>query len=166
VRAVVLRLRAALGELEPEQAALILAVGLVLGVFPVVGCPTLLCLLAALGLRLNPGALQLVNHISSPLQFMLLLPLGRAGAWLCGATPGDTSAVQNLAVYNLAAYNPAVYNLAVYNLTVYNLAVGALHAVAGWLCTCVPLGVLLYVILLVLMRKSRFSWSNDVKSPA
>ena len=161
MRAVVLRLRAALGELEPEQAALILAVGLVLGVFPVVGCPTLLCLLAALGLRLNPAALQLVNHISSPLQFMLLLPLGRAGAWLCGATPGDTSAVQNL-----APYNPAVYNLAVYNLTVYNLAVGALHAVAGWLCTCVPLGVLLYVILLVLMRKSRFSWSNDVKSPA
>ena len=36
------------GDLSPEQAALLLSVGLVLGVFPIMGFPTLLCLLAAL----------------------------------------------------------------------------------------------------------------------
>lgn len=141
MKAFALRFHAAVRELEPEQAVLTLAVGLVLGVFPVVGCPTVLCLLAAAGLRLNPAALQLVNQVSSPLQFVLLLPLARVGAWLCGATSGDAS-------------------------TVHNLPLAALHAVAGWLCTCVPLGVLLYVVLLLVMRKSRFSWSNGVKSPA
>ena len=60
-----LRLRAAMAELPPEQLALVLSLGLVLGVFPIFGLPTLLCLLAALGLRLNVAALQLLNQIAS-----------------------------------------------------------------------------------------------------
>jgi hypothetical protein len=39
----------------------------VLGVFPAPGCPTLLCALAALVLRLNPPAIQLVNYFVYPL---------------------------------------------------------------------------------------------------
>src|ERR1700679_4030488 len=79
-----LRFHAAVRELSPQQVALLVSVGLVLGVFPIVGCPTVLCLLAAFGLRLNPAALQVINNLSSPLQLALLLPLGRAGALLCG----------------------------------------------------------------------------------
>lgn len=125
------RLRASLQELSPDQVALLLSVGLVLGVFPIVGCPTVLCLLAACGLRLNVAALQLLNNISSPLQLALLLPLARAGAWLCrGAAAPDGSLASKLGA-------------------------GALHAVVGWTCICIPLGLVLYFTLVVVMRIGR-----------
>src|SRR5215470_646165 len=62
VKAAALRLAASLAGLPVETVALILTVGLVLGTFPVMGLPTVLCVLAAFGLRLNVAALQLVNH--------------------------------------------------------------------------------------------------------
>jgi uncharacterized protein (DUF2062 family) len=43
--------------LTPERLALSLAVGLVLGLFPVVGLTTLLCLAAGFAFRLNHVAL-------------------------------------------------------------------------------------------------------------
>jgi Uncharacterized protein conserved in bacteria (DUF2062) len=142
VNAWALRFRGSLQNLSPDQAALLLSVGLVLGVFPIMGCPTVLCLLAACGLRLNVAALQLLNNISSPLQLALLLPLARAGAWLCGNA------------------GPPAGSLAG------KLGAGALHAVVGWICICVPLGLVLYCALVVAMRFGRPMWFNNVKSPA
>jgi hypothetical protein len=127
----VLRFHASLAELPPEQLPLLLSVGLVLGVFPIVGFPTVFCLLAAICLRVNPAALQVVNTISSPLQLALLLPLARAGQKLCGTTalPGRSWIGQ--------------------------AGIAVLHAIAGWACICVPLGALLYVSLLWIARKGR-----------
>lgn len=45
----------------PEKIALSLALGVALGVFPVLGSTTALCALAALVLRLNLPAIQIVN---------------------------------------------------------------------------------------------------------
>ncbi len=98
-------------DLEPEQAALLLSVGLVLGVF-------------------------------SPLQLVLLLPLARAGAWLCGT-----------AVF--AGASP-----------VHRLGAAAVQAVIGWACICIPLGALLYVILVLVIRRGLPTWVNGLKSPA
>lgn len=137
-----LRLQASVEELTPEQAALFLAVGLVLGVFPVFGCPTALCILAAVILRLNFVALQLLNNLSSPLQFALILPLERVGAWVCGGT--------------YSAHGSAAGKL----------GAAAMHAIAGWACVCVPLGVLLYIAVILVMRRGRSPWFNSVKSPA
>jgi len=129
VRLWALRFRTSVEALSPEQVALLLSVGLILGVFPIMGCPTAFCLLAALRLRLNLVALQLLNQISSPLQLALLLPLERAGAWLCGpASPVDGSAASQIGAV-------------------------ALHAIVGWACICVPAGILLYFILVLAMRR-------------
>jgi hypothetical protein len=107
-----------------------------------VGFPTVLCLLLSIGLRLNLAALQILNNLSSPLQLALLLPLARVGAWVCGgAVPSGDSASAKLGVL-------------------------ALHAVAGWAFVCIPLGALLYAVLLCVMRKSRPLWCNVLKSPA
>jgi uncharacterized protein (DUF2062 family) len=131
VRTWLLRFQASLVELSPEQAALLISVGVVLGVFPVMGLPTVLCLLAAIGLRLNLAALQLLNNISSPLQLALLIPLARAGTVLCG---GGTASRGSWAG---------------------NIGLAALHAVAGWACICIPLGALLYFSLVFVMRRGR-----------
>ena len=137
-----LRFRASVERLSPEEAALLLSVGLVLGVFPVMGCPTVLCLMAAFGLRLNLAALQLLNNLASPLQLALLLPLERAGACLCGGAISGGGSVAS------------------------HLGAAALHAIAGWATICVPLGALLYIVLAVAMRRGRPAWFNCVKSPA
>jgi uncharacterized protein (DUF2062 family) len=66
----------------PEKLALSVALGLVLGVFPVLGSTTALCALAALTLRLNLPAIQIINYFVYPLQLALLLPFFRLGEWL------------------------------------------------------------------------------------
>jgi uncharacterized protein (DUF2062 family) len=63
----------------PEKIALSLALGVVLGVFPVLGSTTALCMLAAITFQLNLPAIQLVNFFVYPLQIALLIPLFRAG---------------------------------------------------------------------------------------
>lgn len=83
---------------SPEKIALCLAWGLTLAVFPVIGATTLLCLAAALVLRLNLPAIQAVNYLASPLQLALLLPLIRAGEFLYGAPPLPLSATEILSM--------------------------------------------------------------------
>lgn len=128
MRAAVRRLAAATEGLPAESVALLLAVGLVLGTFPIYGCPTILCALAALYLRLNVPALQLVNQLTSPLQIALWVPLARVGSHLVG-TPVTSGAA-------------------------FNLGTAALQAAAGWTATCVPLGIALYFLLLHLLRRT------------
>jgi uncharacterized protein (DUF2062 family) len=63
----------------PEKIALSLTLGAALGVFPVLGSTTALCALAALVLRLNLPAIQIVNYFVYPLQIALLIPFFRLG---------------------------------------------------------------------------------------
>jgi uncharacterized protein (DUF2062 family) len=128
--------------LPAETIALIIAVGLVLGTFPFFGCPTILCALAALALRLNLPALQLVNHLSSPLQLALLVPLARVGARIVSSPAGSATPLAR------------------------QLFATALQAVAGWFCICVPLGILLYFALVYVLRRCRRQWLNILESPA
>jgi hypothetical protein len=109
--------------------ALLLALGLVLGTFPIYGCPTILCALAALSLRLNVPALQVVNRLTTPLQLALLVPFARVGAHLVGASTASGAA--------------------------FNLGTAAIQAAAGWSATCVPAGIAVYFLLLHLLRRSR-----------
>ena len=64
---------------SPEKIALSLTLGVALGVFPVLGSTTALCALAALVLRLNLPAIQIVNYFVYPLQLGLLIPFFRLG---------------------------------------------------------------------------------------
>lgn len=133
-------LQASFTDLSPEAIALVLVLGLVLGVFPVFGLPTLLCAAAAVTFRLNLAAIQLVNQVSAPLQYALLLPLGRAGAQIIGAHVSGS--------------------------IMENLANGARNAIVGWACFCVPVGLLLYVILAFALRQHRQACFHRVENPA
>jgi uncharacterized protein (DUF2062 family) len=68
----------------PEKLALTVALGFVLGVFPLLGSATLLCALAAWALRLNQPVIQLVNYLAYPAQLALLIPIYRAGSDVFG----------------------------------------------------------------------------------
>ncbi len=65
-----------------HKIALCLAIGATLGVFPVLGITTLLCAIAALVLRLNLPAIQMVNYLVYPVQLALMAPFYSVGSWL------------------------------------------------------------------------------------
>lgn len=130
------RFLSSIAGLSPETIALVVTVGFVLGVFPVFGLPTILCALAAVILRLNLPAIQLINQLTSPLQLALLIPLSRFGAHLVG----DRSA--------------------------WGLAAATRNAILGWFCVCIPLGLVLYLILVFVLRRRRREWFNGLESSA
>jgi uncharacterized protein (DUF2062 family) len=71
----------------PEKLALTVALGTVLGIFPILGSTTLLCGFAAVALRLNQPVIHLVNYLAYPVQLALIIPIYRAGEKLFGNTP-------------------------------------------------------------------------------
>ena len=70
--------------ITPERIALTIALGMVLGIFPILGSTMLLCALAAAAFRLNQPIIQLVNYFAYPLQLILIIPIYRAGETLFG----------------------------------------------------------------------------------
>ena len=116
--------------------------GLVLGIFPVYGCPTVLCVLAALVFRLNAPALHLVNQLSSPLQLTLLIPFARLGERILGSRGMVSGGI-------LSRFSEFT-----------------LQAIAGWLCIAGPLGILLYVVLSSALRRRRPACFNQLESTA
>jgi uncharacterized protein (DUF2062 family) len=89
--------------ITPEKIALSIALGAVLGIFPVLGSTTILCAAAAVILRLNLPAIQLVNYLIYPLQLILFLPFLQAGSRITGAAPVTLSMKQ---VFAMIASDP------------------------------------------------------------
>jgi len=128
--------------ITPEKIALSLAFGIVLGVFPVLGTTSLLCLIAAFAFRLNLVAVQLVNILVYPLWFALLIPFVRVGERLFGATPLQMTGNQMLAL----AHSNFPHSISVLGLT-------ALRAAAAWMMVG-PIGIIvLYLIFLPIIRR-------------
>jgi len=128
--------------ITPEKIALSLAFGIMLGVFPVAGTTTLLCLLAALLFRLNVPAVQLVNFLVYPLWVALLIPFVRVGELLFGAPPLAMTASQILAL----AHANLLHSISLLWLT-------ALRAAAAWMLIGPPGIIALYVFLVPIIRR-------------
>ncbi len=139
MRTALLRITSAMCDLSPENVALLLTVGLVLGILPTYGLPTILCVLASL-VRVNFPALQLVNQLSWPLQVALLVPFAKLGSFFIAPSSGVASTIAG------------------------RLSITALQAAAGWFCVCVPLGIVLYFSLLHILRRNTH-WSPVVVTP-
>src|SRR5580700_9572236 len=132
----------------PEKMALSLALGVALGVFPVLGTTTALCALVAFLWRLNLPAIQMVNYFVYPLQIALLIPFFRAGEELFGAPHLPLSVSQILAMAHLSFWGATRF-----------LWTAIWHAAVAW-CLIAPVFVgLAHVILVPLLgrvaRKSR-----------
>jgi uncharacterized protein (DUF2062 family) len=66
----------------PRKLAVTCALGLVMGIFPVFGVTTLLCLGVAIWLKLNVPVIQLINFLVAPVQILLMIPFIKAGAYV------------------------------------------------------------------------------------
>jgi uncharacterized protein (DUF2062 family) len=146
LRKVRAKLQTSIEGLSPETIALIFVLGLVLGVFPVFGVPTLLCSLAAIVFRVNLPAMQLVNQVCSPLQYALLIPLGRAGARIV-TVGGDTT--RNGVSGAFAS----------------NILHTTGNAIVGWCCYCLPVGLALYLLIAFVLRRRTQTCFHEMESP-
>jgi uncharacterized protein (DUF2062 family) len=132
--------------LTPERIALCLALGVIIGCFPIsFGAATVLATIAAISLRLNLPAIQLANYAAAPLQIALFIPFMRIGEFLTRSKPLPLSIAQILALLKADLWG-----------TVIQLWGSILHAVAGWLVTGPVFAGLLYAILLPLLRRVHF----------
>ncbi len=127
--------------ISPQKIALTIALGIVLGITPALGTTVLLCTLAAVVLRLNLPAIQLVNGLVYPLQLILLIPFYRLGAWMFGA---DVSTISLNGVVTLI--RSGVWQ------AVRTLWVVTLHALVAWLALGAVASAILYVVLVPVVR--------------
>lgn len=72
---------------SPQKLAWSIAVGLLIGVNPILGSTTLLCLAVAFLFRLNVAASQIGNHIVYPLELLLVVPLIRLASRVFNTAP-------------------------------------------------------------------------------
>ncbi len=119
----------------PHKLALAVALGVMLGVTPVIGVTILACTVAALLLRLNLPLIQLANNLVYPLQILLLIPFVQAGQRLFGEPPLPFSASQ---IVGMVEADPWGSLARFWHYT--------LHALAAWLIFAALAGPLLYVL--------------------
>lgn len=126
----------------PEKLALSLALGIALGVFPVLGTTTALCAIAALALRLNLPAIQIVNYVVYPAQIALLIPFFRFGESLFGAPRLPLSISEIVAMFRSNYWHATQF-----------LWTTIWHAVAAWTLLAPILTGLTYVLLVPILRR-------------
>ncbi|MDB6139486.1 MAG: hypothetical protein JWO94_2558 [Verrucomicrobiaceae bacterium] len=68
--------------LEPRKVTLAIAFGVTLGLFPLLGLPTLVSLAVGIPLKLNQPVLQAFRELTYPLQLSTILLFIRGGEWL------------------------------------------------------------------------------------
>jgi uncharacterized protein (DUF2062 family) len=128
--------------ITPEKIALSLAIGICLGVFPLIGSTTALCTLAAILFRLNLPAIQLVNYLVYPLQLVLLIPFIRFGEVLFRAPHASLSLTIIFESIKRSTWQTAK-----------TYWISGWHAMIAW-CLVGPLAIwILYLVLAPALRR-------------
>src|SRR5712692_5369949 len=138
----------------PEKIALSVALGVALGVFPMVGATTALCALAAIVLRLNLPAIQIVNYFVYPAQIALLLPFFRWGEKLFRAPHFPISVPQIYGVFHAGAW-----------LAIKLLWTTIWHAIVVWSMIAPIFVGLVYSLLMPLLRRALRTQTLPSKIP-
>jgi uncharacterized protein (DUF2062 family) len=129
--------------ITPQKIALTLALGGVIGIFPILGATTVSCAIVGVWLRLNQPIIQLVNYLVYPLQIVLLIPFYRAGERLFGAEPVPIVNVPDL-VARFGA-DPLKF------LVDYGLV--GLYGITAWCLVAPLLALLLYALLRPMLER-------------
>jgi uncharacterized protein (DUF2062 family) len=126
----------------PEAVSAAVVVAFALAIVPVIGVTTLLCLLAGRLFRLNHIVMQVVNHVSYPLQLLLLVPFVRLGETLTGADPIALSPTALIDEFNRS-----------FGGFVAKFGMAYAHGLLGWVLTVPPACWLLHLLLRRLFRR-------------
>lgn len=112
----------------PRKLAVTCALGLVMGIFPVFGVTTFLCLGVAVWLKLNVPVIQLVNFVVAPVQILLMIPFINAGAYVFQLDPFPMHYDELLALFSTDVW-----------LLLREAGLSLLTAIGVWAILSVPL---------------------------
>ncbi len=138
--------------LTPQKLALSAAMGIILGVFPMLGATTILCALFTWILRLNPVAIQVVNYFIYPLQILLYIPFFKWGAVVFGDGEFPYTVAQILEMLQSETWN-----------TIGTLWSANVKAIMVWAVTVSPMGILIYLLLVPIFAK--LARQNQILKP-
>lgn len=127
--------------------ALSATIGVLLGVFPVLGVTTWVITFIALRFKLNLILMMTLSYIFWPAQIVFIIPFLRVGEWFWNATPFPLSLDQILLAFDASIIN-ALGDLWEANL----------YAVWGWLIISIPIGIIGYFLL-----EKIFAWMIEKK---
>ena len=139
--------------LSPTKLALVVALGVVLSIFPVLGTTTLICSLVALLFQLNIAAIQIANYAAFPLQIVLFFPFLKLGETLSGISLDPISKDQLISTFQEGLFQ------AISELTWYLLV-----ACLGWSVASLPMFIIiLFLCLSIVIKKYKATFfSNEL----
>jgi len=126
----------------PHKIALTISLGFSLGIFPVLGATTTLCVIVGVWLRLNQPIIQLVNWLVYPLQLAWLLLFIRLGEWMMHAPPLG---------FSISAMLQSLHGSPAKFLQLFGLA--AVRGTIGWLLVAPCLSAAAYAVLLPPLKR-------------
>jgi uncharacterized protein (DUF2062 family) len=130
--------------LSPIKLALVIALGMTLSVFPVLGITTLLCTLVALLFHLNFPAIQFANYAAFPLQVILFFPFLKLGEIISKVQLNPLSKTQLISSFDEGFFH-AIQDLYHY------LIIASL----GWVVAILPIFIILFFGLWAILKKYR-----------
>ncbi|GAA0175029.1 ubiquitin-protein ligase [Lithospermum erythrorhizon] len=121
---------------EPKQLAFSGALGIALGLFPIVGVTVFLCglAIAVLGSHCHAPTVLLANFAATPIELSLIIPFLRFGELISGGAHFPLTSNAFKKVLTGQASREVVYSI--------------FHALLGWLVAVPFIMALLYVLLL------------------
>jgi uncharacterized protein (DUF2062 family) len=133
--------------ITPEKIALTIALAAGIGVFPLLGTTTVLCLAVGMPLRLNQALMQLVNYLVYPLQIAGIYLFVRVGERLAGAKPMSFRVGEIISSFGA---DPLAF-LRKFGMT-------GVHGIAGWAIIVAPVAFVIYVALVPVLRRATIAW--------
>jgi uncharacterized protein (DUF2062 family) len=126
--------------ISPSRLALTLALGFAVGCIPVLGVPTVLCVVLAFSLRLNLPVIQAANYVAMPFQLALILPFVRLGGRLFPAS-------------SYPALLPGAFLHPSPRLLASQMGGLAAHALLAWLLVAGPAVLIMTATLTLMLRR-------------
>lgn len=130
--------------ITPERLSWAIAAGIVLGVFPVMGTTTLICLFAGWALRLNQPVLHVFSNVVYPLHLALILVFIHMGQSLFNEPLLSFSIPELVARFK---ESPLQFCR--------DFGVAALHGVVAWLVVAPFAALLIRTAALLVLRRLR-----------
>jgi uncharacterized protein (DUF2062 family) len=132
--------------ISPERIAWAISLGVVLGVFPIMGTTTLVCFMAGWLLRLNQPVLHVFSSLVYPLHLLLILVFIRLGERLFGAPRMSFSIPQLLGRFR---EDPLQFGR--------DFGMSAWHGVSAWLLIAPVAAILIKLALMPVIQQLAIS---------
>ncbi len=128
--------------LSPVKLSLVIALGITLSIFPVLGTTTLICTFVSILFNLNLPAIQLANYAAFPLQVILFFPFLKLGETVSKVSLDPISKVQLISSFDEGFFY-AIEKLSYYLIV----------ACLGWALAIIPIFCILYFFLCAILKK-------------